>query len=221
MAIVLILVRGAPETIVAGTRRRTPLSIPEVRSARFRHVVTPMAPWVFAAPAVAFALLPTVVGAEHATDGIGLVAAITALCALAGVLIQPYARRLDERARDNRAGTTGLLVLVAGLALGAVAAASHESWLLVPCAIVLGSAYGMCLVAGLVEIQRLAHRDGLAGLTAVYYGLTYIGFAVPYVLAVSSHVVSYPVLLAITAVLALVTASRVRFASARSAAEPA
>jgi hypothetical protein len=74
----------------------------------------------------------------------------------------------------------------------------------------------MCLVAGLVEIQRLAHTDGLAGLTAAYYAQTYVGFAVPDVLAVSSHLVSYPVLLAITAGLALATASHVALASGRS-----
>jgi len=77
------------------------------------------------------------------------------------------------------AATTGLLVLVAGLALGAFTAQAHQTWLLIPCAIVLGCAYGLCLVAGLVEIQRLADHSALAGLTAAYYALTYLGFAAP------------------------------------------
>jgi hypothetical protein len=44
-------------------------SSPGVRHPRFRRHVGPMAPWVFAAPAVAFALLPSVVGANHAPTG--------------------------------------------------------------------------------------------------------------------------------------------------------
>jgi hypothetical protein len=217
MIAVLVALRHAAETVTVDKARRLVLSPSAIGSKRFRTVVTPMAPWVFAAPAVAFALLPSVVGAERATDGIGLVAAITALCAVAGVLIQPLAHRLEGRARHNRAATTGLLVLVVGLGLGAVAAWAHQSWLLVPCAIVLGSAYGLCLVAGLIEVQRLADKDALASMTAAYYTLTYLGFAVPYLLTLGAHVLSYPALLLITGALALATASLVRLRSAQVA----
>jgi hypothetical protein len=66
-------------------------------------------------------------------------------------------------------------VLSGGLVLGAATAQAQQPWLLVPCAIVLGSAYGLCLVAGLLEVQRIADGDGLASLTAAYYALTYLG----------------------------------------------
>jgi hypothetical protein len=187
---------------------RIRLAPPGVASARFRKVVGPMAPWVFAAPAIAFALLPSVVGAEHASNGIALTAAITTLCAFTGVLIQPVGRRLDAHAGGgNRAATAGLLVLAAGLALGAVTAQDQATWLLVPCAIVLGSAYGLCLVAGLVEIQRLADERSVAALTAVYYALTYLGFAAPFLLALGARLTSYTLLLAGCAALALATAA--------------
>jgi hypothetical protein len=166
-----------------------------------------MAPWVFASPAIAFALLPSVVGAQHATDGLALVAVITALTAFAGVLIQPLGRRLDRSPRGNRAATVGLAAVAAGLALGAYTAHAQEVWLLVPCAIVLGCAYGLCLVGGLVEVQRLAGPDGLARLTAHYYALAYLGFAAPYLFAVGAHVTSYAALLSAAAVLALATAA--------------
>ena len=210
MALVLLLLalRGAPETVASGGGA-VRLSVPGVRSARFRGVVAPMAPWVFAAPAIAFALLPSVVGAEHTRDGIALTAVITSLCAFAGVLVQPLARRLDAHVRGNRAATVGLLVLVVGLALGAVTAHGRETWLLVPCAIILGSAYGLCLVAGLVEIQRIADHRALARLTAAYYALTYLGFSAPYLLALGARVASYAALLTITAALALCTAGYV------------
>lgn len=78
-AVVLLALLNVPET-VSGTRRHPiRLSVPAVRSPRFRGVVAPMAPWVFAAPAIAFALLPSVVGAQHAADGIAVTAAITSL----------------------------------------------------------------------------------------------------------------------------------------------
>jgi MFS family permease len=175
-----------------------------------------MAPWVFAAPAIAFALLPSVVGAEHVTDAIAVAAVVTTLTALAGVLIQPLARRLEAHAASNRAGIVGLTMTGGGLVLAAATAQAQQPWLLLPCAIVLGCGYGLCLIAGLVEVQRLAHDDGLAGLTAAFYTLAYLGFAAPYLLALAAHVAGYPVLLLITAGLALSTAAIV----ARGSAEP-
>jgi MFS family permease len=218
VAVVLLAVRAAPETITQ--RGRVRLSIPGVGHRRFRTVVAPMAPWVFAAPAIAFALLPTVIGVGRLANGIALTAAVTALTALAGVLVQPLARRLDRHATGNRAALGGLLVLAAGLVLGAVAAQVQQAWLLVPCAILLGCAYGTCLVAGLIEIQKIADPRGLARLTAAYYALTYVGFAAPLVLAWAAHVASYPLLLLIAAALALLTAIVVARAAARPAPAP-
>jgi hypothetical protein len=210
MVAVLAAASAAPETVSATPGRRLRLSVPGVRHPRFRRHVGPMAPWVFAAPAVAFALLPSVVGANHATDGVALTAAITALVALAGVLIQPVARRLEARAGGVNAGTVGLGVVCAGLVLSAGAAQAGQIWMLVPCGLVLGAAYGLILVAGLLEVQRLAQDGGLAGLTAAFYVLTYLGFAAPYLLALASHAVGYPLLLTVTAALAAVTAMLVQ-----------
>ena len=201
---VLAVLRGAPETASGAAPVTAPPGLPAHRHPRFRRVVAPSAPWVFAAPAIAFALLPTIVGANHATDGVALVAAVTALTAASGVLVQPVGRRLGERA-----GVTGLLVLAGGLVMAAVTAGSHIVWLLVPCAIVLGAAYGLCLVAGLVEVQQMAGGRDLARLTAVFYAFTYLGFAAPYLLALGAHLARYDVLLAGTAALALATAALV------------
>jgi MFS family permease len=201
---VIALLRDAPETVVARPAAATVAALPPRGRARFRRVVVPSAPWVFAAPAIAFALLPAVVGADHAADGTAFVAAVTALTAFAGVLVQPLARRLE-----HRAGVAGLVVLAAGLGLAAVTAETKLLWLLVPCAIVLGCAYGLCLVAGLVEVQRIASGHDLARLTAVFYAFTYIGFAAPYLLALGAQVAGYALLFGITAALALATAALV------------
>jgi MFS family permease len=204
MAVVLVLLRRAPET-VAGGSRAVRLAPPGVRSARFRTVVAPMAPWVFATAAIATGLLPGIAQTGRPGASIALAAAITALTALAGILIQPVARRLDASGRGNRAAVAGLVTAAAGLALGAVAAGHRVALLLIPCALLLGGAYGLCLVAGLVEVQRIAGRRELAGLTAAYYALGYLGFAVPSLLVFAAHLASYDVLLLITAALALGT----------------
>jgi len=205
MLVVLPALLTVPETIEGRRDVATAVRLSDASARRFRRLVVPMAPWVFAAPAIAFALLPSIVGTGHSADGVALTAAVTALTALAGVLIQPVARRLDVSGRDHAAGTVGLTVLAGGLALAALTAEVRQNWLLFPCAIVLGSAYGLLLVAGLLEVQRLAPPRALAGLTATFYVFTYLGFAAPYLLALAANRVGYPVLLVIVSGLALVT----------------
>jgi len=97
--------------------------------------------------------------------------------------------------------------------LAALTAQARQTWLLIPCALVLGAAYGLCLIAGLLEVQQLAGPGSLAALTAVYYALTYLGFGVPYLLALASGLATYPVLLLLTAALALATTAQVQRAS--------
>ena len=48
------------------------------------------------------------------------------------------------------------------------------------------------LVGGLMEVQRIAGPDDLAGLTAVFYSLSYVGFFVPAVLAARTLVLWRP-----------------------------
>ena len=119
-----------PKRSRRGRVARLPSLPPASASRRFLRVVAPMAPWVFAAPAIAFALLPERRRSCAHRGWHRGAAAITALTALAGVLIQPLARRLDTR--RNRSGTVGLLLLVAGLALAAVTTEAREIWMLVP-----------------------------------------------------------------------------------------
>jgi MFS transporter len=201
MIVVLLGLRGAPETIQPHRAASRAIGLPAESARRFRRIVVPAAPWVFAAPAIAFALLPSIVGTGHSADGIALTAAITSLTALAGVLIQPLARRFEAGA------LLGLIVMGAGLVLAALAADARETWLLFPCAIVLGSAYGLCLVGGLLEVQRLAPPGALAALTATFYVFTYLGFAAPYLMTVAAPAAGYAVLLLIASGLAFLTAA--------------
>jgi Na+/proline symporter len=172
-----------------------------VRSRRFRVVVTPLAPWVFGSASVALAYLPSL--AEHRLGGNALVfsAAVAMLTAVAGILVQPLARAVD-RPHTPRLIRTAMAIVVAGLLLAAVAAASGQPGLIVAAALLLGAGYGCCQVCGLLEVQRLAHPDDLAGLTALYQA---ISFAVPFLLAAAQRFASPGQLLLVAAALAGLT----------------
>jgi len=213
MVVVLELVRRAPVdevrpmASVGGRRRLAIRSHP-----RFRGIVVPLAPWAFAAPVIAFALLPAVTGLGDRDHGLVLAAAITAITALTGAAVQPVARRLGLS--PIVLGCGGLVTLAAGLGLGVVTVEGRD-WVLVPTGLVLGCAYGLCLVGGLIEVQRLATPAELARATSVYYALTYLGFAAPYLLTRAHAWASYPTLLTIVAGLALATAATIALENAR------
>ncbi len=207
---VLLVIGVCPETVTHGPRPAKTREIAQSKPVRLPKAVMVMAPWVFMAPAIAFALLPSVVGAQRAGTAPRSWLPSPRFVPWLGFSCQPLARRLDTETQDGRAATFGLVVLVAGLALAAFTAASHILWMLFPCAVVLGAAYGMCLVAGLVEVQRAATPEKLAQLAAIFYAPTYTGFAAPYLLAIVSHLAGYPILLSVTAGLALLTALGVR-----------
>ena len=202
--------RVAPETVTQRTKFSVGAGIPSGRARRrFWRSVAVMAPFVFAAPAVAFGFLPAAIGADRVTGGVVVTGAATALTALAGVLIQPAGRALDAFRSRWSGGVVGLLVCAAGLVLGAYAVQAGSLWLLAPCAAVLGCAYGLCLVSGLIEVGRLARPENVGSLTSVYYALAYLGFATPYALTLASPLAGYQILLLIVAAVALMSAAAV------------
>lgn len=208
VAALFAVARLAPETITRRTRLSFGAGLPAGRSRRrFWRTVAVTAPWVFVAPAVAFAFLPAAVGADRLTGGVAVTGALTALTALAGVLIQPAARALDALRWRWPVGMVGLLVCAAGLVLGAYAVEAGSLWLLAPCAAVLGCAYGLCLVSGLIEVGRLARPDAVGSLTAVYYALAYLGLTTPYLLTLAAPLADYRTLLLIAAAVALTSAA--------------
>jgi hypothetical protein len=221
MVVVLVLLRRAPPDEI---RPAEPAALPGRRARlairghpRFRWIVVPLAPWAFAAPVIAFALLPTVTGVGERDHGIVLAAALAAITALTGAVVQPVARRLGLS--PIVLGCAGLVTLAVGVGLGVVTVEGHE-WVLVPTNLVLGAAYGLCLVAGLIEVQRLASPAELARATSVYYALTYLGFAAPYLLTRAHAWASYPTLLTLVAGLALATAATIAVENARHPSTP-
>jgi len=192
-----------------------------VRHPRFRRVILPMAPWIFGASAVAYAIMPQLVDGRLGSWDLPYATLLTVCTLGAGALVQPLARRLD-RATSARAVIISMVTLSGGLALSAVAAKVGSPLVALGAAVVLGVAFGIAVVSGLLELQRLARPEELAGLIGVFYALAYIGFLVPTLLAVLAGIASYPVLLACLAAVSLTgTVVIMRHSRAHLPGEPA
>ena len=195
---VLVPLWRAPETVPAAGR--TPgsalagLRVHSATDPRFLRTVAPVAPWVFAAATTSIAVLPGLVNATTEGWTVAFNAAVACITLGTVFAVQPLGRRLAARS-PRRGVTVGLIALVAGFGTAAAAAATFWPALVVLAAVLLGTGYGFCLVAGLLQTQRIAPAGELAGLTAVYYALTYAGFAAPVLLALLAAVVPYPALL--------------------------
>jgi MFS family permease len=180
-----------------------------------------MAPWIFGASAVAYAIMPQLVDGRLGSWDLPYATLLTVCTLGSGALVQPLARRLD-RTTSARAVIISMIVLSGGLGLSAVAAKVASPLVALVAAVVLGIAFGIAVVSGLLELQRLARPEELAGLIGVFYALAYIGFLVPTLLALLAGIASYPVLLACLAAVALAgTVVIVRHSRAHLPADPA
>jgi MFS family permease len=202
MTVVLTpLVWVTPE---AGGRSPSRLRFPpSARSPRFLFSVALWAPWAFGLATTSFAVLPPLV-----TDGVSAPVAYTGLVAgvamLTGTFVQPWAGRLPADARITPP-MYALGTAVLGMCTAVVVVATHAVWFLVPTAVVLGTAYGIMMVSGLREVQRIAAPGELGSLTAVFYALTYLGFFVPFVIALVAPVVGYVTVFVVGAVVCVVS----------------
>ncbi|MFB6992063.1 MULTISPECIES: MFS transporter [unclassified Streptomyces] len=156
---------------------------------RFRRTVLPLAPWVFTAPTIGFVTLPSTL-----RTGLILTGIATAVVPGTGLLT---ARRVRPTP------TSGLLVVAAGTATAAVAAATENEPLALLAAIVLGAGYGLALTYGLARTAALAPPHQLARWTARFWTAAYLGMFTPYVFTLLGHVTTTPVLLAAVTLLAL------------------
>lgn len=198
----------APESLGADRRSTTSLlrdlRVPSAGHRRFTRLVAPMAPWVFAAAGVAYAILPATVQ-DRLGDWTTLYATVLTVLTLGtGAITQQRVPWLD-RVTGGRAPVVGLAMMSIGMVLAVVAAVVREPWLVLLVAVLLGAAYGVCIVAGLIQVQSIAGPRDLAGLTGVYYSLTYTGFLLPTVLAALLPLLAYSGSLAIVAALCLLS----------------
>lgn len=137
----------------------------------------PMALWVFSAVTVPIVVLAARVGGDLA--GPWLPGVASALTLGTGVATQVIARRADW---GPRAGVVGAVLAAVGFVLAAVVDATAGIGLFVLASVVLGTAYGLCLRAGLVDVEALAPPGRRGTTLGIYYVCTYLGFALPVLL---------------------------------------
>jgi MFS family permease len=207
----LALLPRAPETVVSrvGEPRRTrQVLVPSARARRFTRVVVPIGPWVFGSLTFVFTTLPPhaagpVWGLEVAFSGL-----LAALALGAGIAVQPLARRLHDASATGgtaRAGSAGLALVTAGCLASAAATARPGAVVVTVAAVLLGAGYGLCIVAGLREVEELAPSHELGTLVALFYSLAYAGLLIQYLVALAADRVGYPVALLLTGFAAALT----------------
>jgi MFS family permease len=149
-----------------------------LRTRAFWLGVAPGAPFVFGTVSIAIVVLPEEV-TSAGTLSAGYAGLMTALAFAAGIGIQPAARRLAGR-RPDAGVAIGLGCAAAGAAvsIAAVAAASRPAAAV--SAVLLGLGYGLCLVCGLQQAERLSGPRDRGTVLSCYYVLAYLGFAMPY-----------------------------------------
>jgi hypothetical protein len=209
-----LLLAGVPDpriparaTLLSGekatARRRWPPAA--VRTVRFWLAVAPASPVVFASVSVAIVVLPEEVTSARSLSA-GYAALMTALTFTAGVLVQPLARRLHA---PLTGAVAGLVSVTAGAGVGIAAVATSGRVLAGVAAVLLGLAYGLCLVSGLRQAEGLAPEDQRGAVIACYYAVAYLGFAAPYLVdglgVLVGKVGGFILLTAIFALLTLVT----------------
>jgi MFS family permease len=207
-AIALALLPRAPETRSAQPHDRLRFVPPSVRSRRFGVLVAPMAPWVFGSVTLAFTTLPAHAVRLSPATGIVFTGVLAGVALGGGLAGQRWGRRLETGGWPRghaRPQAIGLAVVAGGFAAAAVATARPGVATVAAAALVLGCGYGICLVVGLREVERLAGPDELGGLIAVYYSLTYLGLAIPFLLALAAPYTGYPLALLVVGAAAVLT----------------
>jgi MFS family permease len=199
------LVLAVPETARPGAASGPLLRLPSTAGLyRFRRAVVPVAPWVFGSASLAFVVLPAQVSSARSAS-VAFAGVATALTLGSGVLVQAFARQLEER-RRLAAAPVGLLAAALGLAIGLAADDLGSKPLVLVAAVPFGIAYGMCLVSGLRETERLAPASERGASIAVFLALTYLGFGAPFLFDLLDGLTGASATLTLGIALALLTA---------------
>ena len=190
------------------------LAVPAaLRTRAFWLTVAPAAPFVFGSVSLAIVVLPEEVTSAH-TLSAAYAGLMTLLAFAAGIGVQPAARILA--ARSDRLGILiGTAAAAAGAAVSAVAVAGPDRALAGLGAVLLGLAYGLCLVCGLHQAEQVSDPTDRGAVLSCYYVLAYLGFAAPYAVDGLNEVFGKPGTFVVLAVAAAVLTGLLAAGTAR------
>jgi MFS family permease len=188
MGLALIYVRAVPETAAAALapptpthgKARAPAAALGRREFGILAELLPVGPWAFGFAAVTLAVLPGLMRPQ-VTRPILYSALVILTTLLSGVLVQPLTKRIGPRA-----DLLGLAAGTLGVILGSRAVAVGSPNLVFAVAVLVGAGYGMVMTTGLLEISERVSPTLRGRAVGLYYVLTYLGFALPFVLATAA-----------------------------------
>jgi MFS family permease len=185
MSAAILAARAVPET--AGIAHRPPPGHEAPRRRLGRHelglllALLPMAPWAFGFAAVTIAIVPGILR-PHVAHPVIYSALVIVTTLGSGVVVQPLTRRLGRRG-----DLVGLAIGTAGMLLAARAAAATSPPLAFAVAALVGAGYGLVMTTGLIEVSARVPREVRGTTVGIYYVLTYVGFALPFIHAVAAR----------------------------------
>jgi MFS family permease len=135
----------------------------------------PMAPWAFGLASVTLAILPGLLR-SHVGRPVLYSACVIALTLLSGVSMQPIIGRFGRRP-----DLVGLALGALGVLLGAYAVVVGSAGLVFVVAVLVGCGYGLVMTGGLREIAERVEARERGRAVGIYYVMTYVGFALPFV----------------------------------------
>lgn len=189
----LALIGAAPET-VERTRRRIALNlgIPPGATSEFWRVVVPTALGVFGFPSLAFGLFPVLL--RPVMEGFAVF--VTGLVFVLAMAFIVPAQLWVGRVGAHRAAPIGLVLGTVGTALGLVAFATGWWGFIVPGSILMGTASGVCMTAGLRFVEQLADPAQRGALTGAFYAAAYAGMTMPLVASTFARALGFEAVLA-------------------------
>lgn len=203
----LWLVRRPPETVPphpVDAKFWARLRVPSASHRRFLRVVVICGPWLFAACALSYGYLPVLLAGAAGRYGLAYATALSVVALCSGALVQPIAKRIDS-VSSARGTVVSLITLALGLLVMMAAVATDRLGIGMLASVIFGAGFGIGLVSGLLEVQRIAPAAELAKLTGVFYAVAYLGFVVPTILAALTPHFATMSLLAALVVLILIS----------------
>ncbi|HEV7188822.1 MAG TPA: MFS transporter, partial [Blastococcus sp.] len=175
--------------------------VPAGHGLLFATALAPVAVCVYAFPSSVISAVPLLVDLPY--GGVAVTGLLAGVTLGAGTLVAPLQRQLGPWT-----AVVGTALGAAGFAAATAFATTDRLPWLVLTAPLLGSGGGLCLAAGLTLTARLAAPTRRGALTALFLAIAYLGFAVPFLMAVLARSSSAATPLGIAAVVTGVLALR-------------
>ncbi|MFC3849987.1 MFS transporter [Corynebacterium hansenii] len=159
----------------------------------------PMALWVFACVTTAFLVLAGRVSA-HFESGVLLPGVAAVFAFGSGLTAQALGRK---HGFGPKSGIAGALFAAAGMTLAGLGAQTPPVWLFIAASMALGTAYGLCLREGLLDIETFSPPEHRGTAIGIYYVFTYLGFGLPVLLEALLHIAGPTIPLLVLAAVAV------------------